>query len=168
MSKTDVYSINQTSEFLRCSGVYKLLHKHEIVYVGQSVDIGKRIRTHVNEKIIDFDRFSIIECSEEEMMSIETVLINKYNPVYNRVDKYVSDSILAAKKRYETDDSMMPVVLCAYCNSPFIKKVSWAKFCCAPCRVAAHIEIREKNNLPVSARFKALARKPATNQNKEQ
>ena len=155
--KKNLYSINQTSEFLRSSGVYKLLLGNEIVYVGQSVDIGKRIRTHAHEKIIDFDLFSVVECGEEEMILIETALIQKYNPIYNRVDKYVLDSISVAKQRYKTDDSGMPEVLCEYCNSPFIKKVTWARFCCSPCRVSAHIEKRIKNKLPVGKRYIAFA-----------
>ena len=70
------------------SGVYFLFDKDELVYVGCSNDIFKRIIQHEGKKV--FDSYSYIELSnEEEIMLCEGVLIDKYIPKYNKDGKAI-------------------------------------------------------------------------------
>lgn len=62
-------------------GVYFLLKGDQIVYVGQSININERIRTH--EKIKDFDKFTYVGCEKENLNEIEAKYILKFKPIYN-------------------------------------------------------------------------------------
>lgn len=63
--------------------VYSLWKGNELVYIGRSINIIPRVTKHLETK--DFDEFSYIECdSEEEMIYIESNLIIKLNPKYNK------------------------------------------------------------------------------------
>lgn len=77
------------------SGVYMLLLKGLVVYVGQSKCMANRIYTHLSArhkrkqsgwqklKPIPFDGVYICPCGVEELDSIEREMIAKYNPRYN-------------------------------------------------------------------------------------
>lgn len=83
------------SEML-CCGVYVLLRKNVVVYVGQSRKMLKRIYTHDNTighrspvgykrktKGISFDEVHVRPCKVEELDALEQILIAKYQPRYN-------------------------------------------------------------------------------------
>ena len=62
--------------------VYALWDKDEIVYVGQSTQLGQRIMAHTKDKL--FDSYSFFDCkSFDEMDSIESTLIIQLRPKYN-------------------------------------------------------------------------------------
>ena len=62
--------------------VYALWDKDEIVYVGQSTQLGQRIMAHTKDKL--FDSYSFFDCkSFYEMDSIESALIIQLKPKYN-------------------------------------------------------------------------------------
>ena len=62
--------------------VYALWDNDEIVYVGQSTQLGQRIMAHTKDKL--FDSYSFFDCkSFEEMDSIESALIIQLQPKYN-------------------------------------------------------------------------------------
>src|SRR5690606_423203 len=66
------------------SGVYFLIHKERIVYVGKSNDFFKRLKHHRSNLQMKFDRYSILECEcEETMLEMETKYIRKLMPIYN-------------------------------------------------------------------------------------
>lgn len=67
-------------------GVYFLLKKSEIVYIGRTENIGIRLGGHRNgKKKKDFDRFRIIECLDSEKRKFyETRWLNKFRPKYNK------------------------------------------------------------------------------------
>lgn len=68
-------------------GIYFLIRDGEIKYVGQSVDIFKRIREHRQHAYIKFDRFSMIPVRKEKLTEVETWYIQHFRPEYNRVRK---------------------------------------------------------------------------------
>ena len=79
----DKLSKNKIStESLNNFCVYALWDKDEIVYVGQSTQLGQRIMAHTKDKL--FDSYSFFDCgSFEEMDSIESTLIIQLQPKYN-------------------------------------------------------------------------------------
>lgn len=65
-------------------GIYFLIGDGEIKYVGQSIDILKRIREHWNHAYINFDRFSMIPVPLENLAEVETWYIRHFRPKHNR------------------------------------------------------------------------------------
>lgn len=65
-------------------GVYFLIYKGEIVYIGQSNSVYNRINTHAREPFKTFDSFFIlfIENYSERLLR-EKQLINSFKPYYN-------------------------------------------------------------------------------------
>lgn len=64
-------------------GVYFLINGNELVYIGQSTDMAKRITAHKNEKRITFNRYSFVECGIDELDIIESLYIHAYRPKKN-------------------------------------------------------------------------------------
>lgn len=95
----DKLSKNKIStETLNNFCVYALWDKDEIVYVGQSAQLGQRIMAHTKNK--QFDSYSFFDCkSFDEMDSIESTLIIQLRPKYNF--KYGSgyESLAKLRKR---------------------------------------------------------------------
>jgi len=78
------------------SGVYLLLWRGEVVYVGQSVRLSSRLGTHVAQKgkmrksitskklpAIRFDGIEIMPCMISDLDRIEREMIDKFQPKYN-------------------------------------------------------------------------------------
>lgn len=64
-------------------GIYFLFDKREIVYIGQSEFIEKRVFDHVLNK--DFDSYNFIEYLKDVSLNeIEADFILKYQPKYNK------------------------------------------------------------------------------------
>jgi len=63
-------------------GVYLLLKSKKVVYVGQSVDIERRIKEHRADNK-DFDDYSIVQCSKELLNTTEEAFILQHNPILN-------------------------------------------------------------------------------------
>jgi hypothetical protein len=64
------------------SGVYFLVRGAIVVYVGQSVSIHVRIRTHISDGRI-FDRVAYIKCPPEKLDLLESLYIHHINPEEN-------------------------------------------------------------------------------------
>lgn len=62
-------------------GVYFLLHDSEVVYVGQSIDVESRIRSHRAEK--EFDSYHVIACQQSELDALESAYIFYLQPKLN-------------------------------------------------------------------------------------
>lgn len=69
-----------------CIGIYFLYKDDELVYIGQSKNIGLRIYDgHVRGKAKDFDSYKFVEISDDyNINKIERLLIEKYLPTYNK------------------------------------------------------------------------------------
>jgi len=62
-------------------GIYFLKQKDEVVYVGQSINIHRRIEQHKDKK---FDNYSYIQCSKDMLNCTEEAYILRFNPIYNK------------------------------------------------------------------------------------
>ena len=69
---------------MKIIGIYLLKQKDKVVYVGQSIDISFRVKTHSMDNLKEFDDISIIECSKKNLNSVESFYIQYYNPRYNK------------------------------------------------------------------------------------
>lgn len=71
----------KTSKYIKCglSGVYFLMYKKEVVYIGATHDFPRRIIYHY-DKVYDSIRF--IECDNRTYY--EKRLINLFRPKYNK------------------------------------------------------------------------------------
>jgi predicted GIY-YIG superfamily endonuclease len=76
-------------------GVYHLKLDDEIVYVGQSVDIEKRIKTHTSEGLKQFNGYEVFECSLEELEQLEKNDIQIIRPKHNKRDNPSNPTITA-------------------------------------------------------------------------
>lgn len=65
---------------LHC-GIYFLIDKKTVVYVGQSNNIMSRISGHSVKK---YTSIIYIECDKEELDKLETDYIIAFNPKYNK------------------------------------------------------------------------------------
>jgi hypothetical protein len=65
-------------------GVYFLVNDGQIVYVGQSIDVGGRVRTHVADPAKQFTHAAWIPCEPARLDAVERFWINALRPAYNR------------------------------------------------------------------------------------
>lgn len=65
------------------AGVYFLCDEREIVYIGQSLNVGDRIQAHRSEKKKVFDRVFFITCHISQLCDFERSLIRRFKPKYN-------------------------------------------------------------------------------------
>jgi len=65
----------------KSQGVYFLIHKEEIVYIGSSIHMDKRIRDHKIANKINFDSYFTYECKDLLLEEIKYILI--FRPKYN-------------------------------------------------------------------------------------
>lgn len=75
------------AEFKILSGIYFLLHKKEVVYVGQSVSIMHRVQQHVVDGAKRFDRWCYIPVKQGELTEVERFYITLLRPTYNKAGK---------------------------------------------------------------------------------
>jgi GIY-YIG catalytic domain len=73
------------------SGIYFLLRRGTIVYIGQSRNLHARINAHCNSKgkirqgrRILFDQILVQHCALEDLDDIERDLIHRYKPFHNK------------------------------------------------------------------------------------
>ena len=65
------------------AGIYCLLHGDEIVYIGQSNSVIRRIGWHLGDNKKIFNQFSYIAL-ESRRDDLEAELIERFKPKYNR------------------------------------------------------------------------------------
>lgn len=68
----------------KVSGIYFLHSGTDVVYVGQAIDIRKRIGNHLTEGVKSFDRFSWIPIPQHLLDKREREYIGRFAPRYNR------------------------------------------------------------------------------------
>lgn len=74
-------------------GVYFLLSDGEIVYVGASRNIMRRVSQHLDDDSKTFDSVSFIETSEQAMFRIESAYIEKFRPKLNEQTDLYSETV---------------------------------------------------------------------------
>lgn len=71
-------------------GIYFLCKNNKIKYIGQSVNVGSRVITHMNEGIKDFDSVYFISCPINKLTELECALIRYFQPELNKTSKIKS------------------------------------------------------------------------------
>ena len=90
LSKAEILSYSMPRP--KICGVYFLILRSEIVYVGQSINVYNRIDRHAVDK--EFDRITILEASPIELDEMELFYIKKFKPRLNvRILKSDSDLV---------------------------------------------------------------------------
>lgn len=75
--------LSRLNKRIPVQGIYFLYDTHELVYIGLSADIVKRVIQHEKTKV--FTDYSFIEIEDiREAMLIERTLIDKFKPKYNK------------------------------------------------------------------------------------
>ncbi len=74
-------------------GIYLLMMGNDVVYVGQSVNIDRRIKEHKQEKKKEFDSFFPMPCDISNLDSSEAMLILVHNPKYNKQKYEISVNV---------------------------------------------------------------------------
>ena len=77
----------------------------ECKYIGQSVDWKRRFyqhsKTDMKDKIQMIDSIVVFRCGNDKMNLIESYLINKYLPDWNKaIPKYIGNIDLSRYKRF--------------------------------------------------------------------
>ena len=65
------------------SGVYFLFLRWALVYVGQSVKVSARLRAHRADRIIPFNKFSVIDVPRHWLDKVEYHYIAAHRPRFN-------------------------------------------------------------------------------------
>ena len=77
-------------------GIYFLFDGSNLVYIGQSENIFKRVPIHLETK--KFDNWNYIEFVEDDLNILEAEFILKYKPKYNKSipknNRWVSQSLI--------------------------------------------------------------------------
>jgi hypothetical protein len=64
-------------------GVYFLFHNEELVYIGRTPNVYRRVGEHINSKKIDSFYLLPIEGDDLQLASIERAYLHKYMPSLN-------------------------------------------------------------------------------------
>lgn len=89
------------------SGVYALTWRGEVMYIGQTLKLYRRLYAHCSGRDRDrrvvlgtrtikgvvFDGIWIRPCPADQLLELEAELINRYCPRYNDRKKYVKISV---------------------------------------------------------------------------
>lgn len=70
------------------SGVYFLFQGQEIVYVGQSADVLRRIGEHISDRLKVFDGVAFIPCQALNRVWMEEQYIKRLKPRYNGLTEH--------------------------------------------------------------------------------
>jgi hypothetical protein len=62
------------------AGIYFLVHKDRVIYVGQSVNVYARISSHTDKV---FDRFTVLPCAKSNLNLVESLYIHTLQPPLN-------------------------------------------------------------------------------------
>lgn len=73
---------------LRGSGIYFLMRDDECVYIGQSVNVLKRLAQHIDEGEKHFDDIVVWPVPRDRLRDVERVLIRTLAPQYNVKDNH--------------------------------------------------------------------------------
>jgi len=87
LSEEEIISMKEPFETI--PGIYFLIKDNNIVYIGQSIHIPARVRSHAipGRKSVhlkkEFDSYTYVMCREEELDFYERAYIQKFKPIYN-------------------------------------------------------------------------------------
>jgi hypothetical protein len=72
---------NLTVDTFKVSGIYFFIKDNEIIYIGKSLDVIRRVRHHDHKN--KFDHFRVIQCDPDKLDFYEKRLIFFFKPKLN-------------------------------------------------------------------------------------
>lgn len=82
-TKSEVVQSSKLADFDSNIGfIYFLIKQKEIVYVGQTINLLNRIKSHKKEK--DFDSYAFVEVDEYDLDEMELAYIIEFKPELNK------------------------------------------------------------------------------------
>lgn len=87
-------ALTRKREYSRNYRIYCLLRGEQIVYIGLSMNLPKRIETH-KQHGKEFDSHSSFPVNDRDSFTLESFLIRQFQPEYNKIK-----TIDPAKKRF--------------------------------------------------------------------
>lgn len=99
-----------------CGVYYLLTVDYDILYIGQSTQVDKRIKTHYGNRNkeghwmnrIEFVAFR--ECDPSSRLKTEKEEIQKYTPKYNNPDEKTKQELLDVKKKWDRKKEMSSLI----------------------------------------------------------
>jgi excinuclease UvrABC nuclease subunit len=91
-----------TKESLTISGLYFVMHKGKVVYIGQSVNVISRIfRQHDIITFKKHDKIRVIQCPPDRLLYYEVRWLKRFKPKYNtrHVYKWVGPIMHGGKRK---------------------------------------------------------------------
>jgi hypothetical protein len=85
--------IKNKQKYIPKKGVYFLILKNKIIYVGSSINIDSSVNNHLKKRI-PFDSFSFIKSDDHQLLKIKYII--KFNPPYNSFVKLDCKTALSA------------------------------------------------------------------------
>ncbi len=70
---------------MKTIGVYYLTDGLDVLYVGKSVNVEKRVRQHQGAQSIDFSQVFVDRCEASQLNELEAKAIARYDPPFNHV-----------------------------------------------------------------------------------
>jgi hypothetical protein len=97
--------------YLLNPGIYVLLLKGKIVYVGQTINMFARLG-HTSHRERDFDTVYFIKCDRLELDRLEALMIRKFNPQEGRAYNFNNNTDPAHKPVYgKPEDSSLTITI---------------------------------------------------------
>ena len=81
LSYQDILKERKPIDFVIGPSIYFLFDGDEIVYIGRSRNVMKRISAHLNDKY--FDSYAVFWVGKSRSVEIEAAMIGLYRPKYN-------------------------------------------------------------------------------------
>ena len=90
--------VKSSAPWATAMGVYFLIYKNKVVYVGQSTNVYARITAHHDKT---FDSFAFIQCEATTLDGLESLYIHVFRPLLN------GDHVHGAKRAPISLDKLM-------------------------------------------------------------
>jgi CRISPR/Cas system CMR-associated protein Cmr1 (group 7 of RAMP superfamily) len=109
-------------------GIYKLYEEGVLVYIGKSLNIERRVKSHKSKGLFSFDYSIKMELPVEDLNIIEEALIKKYKPKYNQPSNRNKSPIA------KNDNCKFIINNCKNCFCEYKAYSLRSKFCSDTCR----------------------------------
>jgi len=78
LSTPEIRNLKNVNRFC---GLYFLIYRGDVVYVGCSIDVLSRVCNHKSDKVFDYPVF--LPCAKSKMLELEKMYIETLRPKYN-------------------------------------------------------------------------------------
>lgn len=106
-------------------GVYFLFNENELVYIGESEDIHRRVGQHRTDK--EYDSYTFIEQRDPHLrLRLEKAYIEKFRPEYNKQSGNISNKSITTK--YESNEKLIRGMYKVMKKNGYKKSFVWFQY----------------------------------------